>query len=302
MKREFGFCRPLVVLLALAAAPARAADAAPKAVAQTQQTVPGDEIFGFTSPSDIGQPGDTGFASENDGRLGKRDGRYSALNQKFEFSRAIAGNWWIAGSFFLAHNHSVNVTGVADIGRSNFDGLSFEIAHKIIERSAGNPFAVTLSVEPRWSRVDGVSGLGANAYGATFKLFTDAAVIPGKLYWGGNIQFTAQNAQDPNSPGDHIPGSTLLLSSALAWQASSNLFLGAEARYFTTFDSAFGAHPNGHALYIGPTLMWKITDKIGLNVTYQPQILGHSAANNNLRLDLDNFERAQFRLKLAAQF
>ncbi|NDA48314.1 MAG: hypothetical protein EBY21_13795, partial [Alphaproteobacteria bacterium] len=30
--------------------------------------VPGDDIFGFTSPSDIGKPGDSGLALENDGR------------------------------------------------------------------------------------------------------------------------------------------------------------------------------------------------------------------------------------------
>jgi hypothetical protein len=34
-------------------------------------------------------------------------------------------------------------------------------------------------------------------------------------------------------------------------------------------------------------------------LTFQPQIAGHSAANRNLNLDLDNFERAEFRAKLA---
>jgi hypothetical protein len=36
--------------------------------------VPGDDIFGFTDPTDVGHPGDTTFANENDGRWGKRSG------------------------------------------------------------------------------------------------------------------------------------------------------------------------------------------------------------------------------------
>ncbi len=282
------------------AADAAKAPQAPPAPQLPQVT--GDAIFGFTSPTDLGNPGDTAIGNENDGRVGKRDGRYFALNQKFELSRTITPQWWVAASAFLAHNNSRNVTGLPDVGRSQFDGFSFEIAHRIVERGAGNPFAVTLSVEPRWGRVDGVSGFGANSYGATFKLFTDAVVVPDKYYWGGNIQFTTQRADDPFSPGDHIPSSSLLLSTALTRQITPQIFLGAEARYFTNFDSAFAAHPNGRALYLGPTFFWKITDKIGFNATWQPQVFGYSTANRNQRLDLDNFERSQFRLKLAAQF
>ena len=278
---------------------ARAADAAP---APEIAQVPGDDIFGFTSPSDIGNPGDMAVANENDGRAGKRDGRYFALNQKLEISRTLTPDWWLAGSFFMAHNNARNVTGLPDVNRYQFDGFSFEIAHKLVNRDATNPFAVTLSAEPRWGRVDGVGGLRSNSWGATFKLFTDAVVVPDKLFWAGNIQATTQTSEDPAAPGEWIPGSTLLLSTALTWQAAQNLFLGAEARYFTTFDSASFHHPVGRALYIGPTLAWKITDKIVFNTTYQPQVSGHSAASRNQNLDLDNFERAQFRLKLVVNF
>ena len=290
----------LAFALALSfAGAARAADP-PKESDLAQ--VPGDDIFGFTSPTDIGNPGDTAVANENDGRYGKRDGRYFALNQKVELSRTLTPDWWIAGSFFMAHNNIRDVTGLADINRYQFDGLSFEIARKLINRSAANPFAVTLSVEPRWGRVDGLSGLGSNSWGATFKLFTDAVIMPDMLFWAANIQATSQTAQDPNTPGEHVPSSTLLLSTALTWQATKSLFLGAEARYFTTYDNAMFNHPVGRALYIGPTLAWKITDKVVFNTTWQPQVFGKSAANRDLRLDLDNFERAQFRLKLVVNF
>ena len=74
--------------------------------------VPAEDIFGFTSPTDIGNPGDIAFANENDGRLGKRDGRYRVLDTKYEFSRTLPDDWWIAGSLFGTFHHTRDVTGL----------------------------------------------------------------------------------------------------------------------------------------------------------------------------------------------
>ena len=49
-------------------------------------------------------------------------------------------------------------------------------------------------------------------------------------------------------------------------------------------------------------MLWKITDKIAFNATFQPQVAGRSTASPDLNLDLDNFERAQFRAKVAVAF
>src|SRR5271169_237680 len=124
--------------------------------------VPGEDIFGFTSPTDVGKSGDSGFVNENDGRFGKRQGTYGALNTKYEFSRTVADSWWMAGSLFGAYYHSQDVIGLVDVNHVAFDGLSFEIEHLIVERSAGQPFAVSISVEPRWGRLDSVAGLPSN--------------------------------------------------------------------------------------------------------------------------------------------
>ena len=51
--------------------------------------VPGENIFGFTDPTDVGKPGDTGLASENTGRAGKRMGRYFTLQSKTELGRTL---------------------------------------------------------------------------------------------------------------------------------------------------------------------------------------------------------------------
>ncbi len=265
-------------------------------------TVPGDDIFGFTTPSDPGNPGDLQYFSENDGRAGKRDGAYGALNSKFALGYTFAPNWWIGAAFFTAYNSSANVTGLPDLNHLRFDGASIELLHRIIERSSSNPFGVTLSVEPRWSRNDGVTGLPSDAYQSTFKFFIDAPIIPDALYWGGNLQLTLQKAQDPMNTVNWLPSSQLLVSTALTYQTLPNLFVGAETRYLSLSDNYTLSHEIGRALYVGPTLLWKPTEKIAFNVTFQPQVYGRSIANPSQPLDLDDFERAQFRVKLVVAF
>ena len=302
--------RGLLLALVLALpAPVLAADLAtrkgPAASAAEAEApgVPGDDIFGFTNVTDPGNPGDLQVFNENDGRLGKRDGSYSALNQKLAVGYTFAQNWWFGFGVFSALNKMSGVTGLGDTNHGKFDGASVELLHRVVERSASNPFAVTVSVEPRWGRVDGVSGQSAESFASTFKLFVDAPVVADKLFWGANIQLNVQNSQDPTNTSQWLPSSQVALSTALAWQpASPNFFLGVEARYFVVSDNFTFSHDIGHALYLGPTLLWKPTDKLAFNVTYQPQVYGRAAANPGLRLDLDNFERAQFRAKLNVAF
>jgi hypothetical protein len=286
-----------IVTVALSVAltePSIAADSVPQ--------VPNDDVFGFTTPTDIGKAGDTNFANENDGRLGKRGGRYDALDSKLEFSRTLSGDWWIAGSLFSAYNRAQNVPGLIDVDNFAFDGLSFEIEHRILSRSINNPFAASISVQPRWGRIDSVSGRLSNSAGAAFKLFVDAVVLPDKLFWAGNLIWAPQSAQDPDNRNHWMGSSTTLASTALTYQISNQLFAGVEGRYMSAYDGAWPTHNLGNAFYLGPTVLWRVTDKISLNTTLQPQVFGRSKLNSGQNLDLDNFERAQFRAKLAITF
>jgi hypothetical protein len=287
----------LFFVAAISVDPAFAADPS-----SGNEQVPGDDIFGFTSPTDVGNPGDSGFANENDGRFGKGQGSYRALNTKYEFSRTVAEGWWMAGSLFGAYYRAENVPGVNDINHTDFDGLSFETEHRVVNRSVGQPFAVSLSIEPRWSRLDGTAGMRSNSYGAALKLFVDAAIVPNKLYWAANLIWTPQRAEDPNDTSQWLTTSSTLISTAVTYQIDAQLFAGVEVRYLSTFGSAWLRDNLGNALYLGPTMLWKINENLALNATFQPQIAGRSTANPDLSLDLDNFERAQFRVKLAVGF
>lgn len=263
--------------------------------------VPGDDIFGFTSATDVGDKGDLGFANELTGFRGKRVGSYQWLSNKMELGYTFAENWWIAGSAFISNHRIHGVTDLNDRDATAFEGLSFELKHRVIERSKTNPFAVTLSFEPFRSWIDLADGTGrrADGYGAAVKVYADAAIIPDKIFWAANAVWAPFRQQTPDDRSVWLEGSGTSLSTALTFQPVKNLFVGAEVRQLVSYGGTFFDERVGYSYFLGPTLLWKITDKIAFNATWQPQIAGHSIHNPNLRYDLDHFERAQFRFKLA---
>ena len=263
--------------------------------------VPGDQIFGFTSPTDVGKVGEKGFATEVDGRLTKRDGSYNGFNTKSEFGYTFAENWWIGGSFFGGWDRIKGVTGFQDVNNGGFDGLSFELQYLFLKRSAGNPFAAAFAIEPRWARFDPITGLRSEAINASVKLLVDAVIVPDRVFWAANFNWVPQTAQNDKDRRFWIGTSTSLVSTALTFQLSDMLFVGVEARHLGQYDTGTMGERLGYAVYVGPTLAWKMTDKIVFNATWQPQVSGRSSSHPNLRYDLDNFERTQFRAKISMQ-
>jgi hypothetical protein len=261
--------------------------------------VPGDDIFGFTSTTDTGETGDLGFANELTGFRGKRSGSYLALSNKMEFSYTPAEDWWVAASAFVSYNHINSVPDFLDINRTQFEGFSAEIQYRVIKRSASNPFALAVAVEPAYAFIDLSTGQKSDAYGAAFKLLVDAVIVPGRVFWAANVVWAPVRGQDVTDRSVWTTSSASQLTTALTFQLSENLFIGADLMQFTTYDGSFFNERAGYAYYLGPTLLWKITDKVVFNTTWQPQIAGRSSDNTNLTYDLDTFTRAQFRFKLA---
>ncbi|MBM3528816.1 MAG: hypothetical protein FJX62_12055 [Alphaproteobacteria bacterium] len=264
--------------------------------------VPGGDIFGFTSPTDVGSPGDCGLAFEYSGREGKADGRYWAGTLKTQFSATIAENVAVALSPFVSHHRIRNVTGLDDLERTRFDGISGEVSWRFLERSAANRVAATFSMEPRWARVDGTSGAGVTAYAVEFKLFVDTVLVPDRLYAALNLNYAPATQKADNDPAaGWVRSSSTNVSGALAYQINDRWFVGAEARYLAAFEGSALDRNVGEALFFGPTMMVKLSENAAFNVVWTPQIWGR-AAGVDRRLDLDNFERHQFRAKLSLGF
>lgn len=264
--------------------------------------VPGDDIFGFTSPSDVGKPGDHGIAIENSFRLGKRDGNYGALSTKLEYGRTLATDFWLGVSAFGSWHDMRGVSSIgADLSRVQFDGFSTEIAYRFMPRSDRHPFAATLAFEPRWARIDGNTGTQATAFSGELKLFVDAVIVPDKWFWGFNASMAPQVAQASDAGSPWVSSSSANVSTALTYQVSPFFFMGGEIRYLAAFEGALAGRLAGEALMVGPNLLYKPSEKSAINIAWTPQVAGRSASTSDT-LDLDSFTRHELRLKFVQQF
>ena len=286
-------------LVMAATQPARAEAPSREPPEQNGFEVPGGDIFGFTDPTDVGDKGDRGLALELSNLAGKRDGRYWSPTLKTQIGYTPADNFAIALSPFVTAHRIREVPDLDNRTSTRFDGFSGEVAYRFIERSRTNPLAATVSVEPRIARVDAVSGERVRAYANEFKLFLDAVVIPDTLYAAVNVNYSLATQRGLDDAWVDSSGTSV--SAALTYQVTDRIFAGVEGRWLTAFAGAFLDDQTGWGLFAGPTLLVKITESAALNLVWTPQLTGR-ASGVDRPLDLDNFERHQFRAKFATSF
>jgi hypothetical protein len=278
--------------------------------------VPGGSIFGFTDPTDLGDPCTWNFASENTGRAGKRDGSYFGLTSKSEISYTYTSNIAFAFSAFTAYTRWSNVTVVQDtlasqgdgvlldrLNRLSFDGLSGEFLVRLVTRGPGQPVAVTASVEPRWSYVDFVTGYRADGYGAEFKLLIDFALAE-RLFGAVNLnyalatqKFDIPNARWERGSGTNVSAALTAQVYAAEKQAVEGVFVGVEGRYRTLFDGLLLDRFAGDIFNFGPTLAIAFAGDRMLTVAWSPQLAGRVSPPTPGGPNLTHAERLEFRVK-----
>lgn len=260
-----------------------------------------EDNFGFTASTETGDRGDKWAGIENDARLSRRDGRYFALGSKIYTGFAPWENWAVSVAGFGDFHRIRGVSALpGNLNRIGFDGASVEVAHRILSRSASNPLAVTLAVEPRWGRLDGASGLVAASSSVEMKFQADMVVAPG-LFWAVNATMAPVVQRDPALPNVWVRGTGAGLSTALATAVSNRATIGAELRYQMQFQNYGLRNMTGHATYIGPTMAFRLEEQISINMVYLAQIAGHAKGVAG-RFDLDNFERRTFRVAITGGF
>jgi hypothetical protein len=262
--------------------------------------VPGGDIFGFSSATDVGDVGNKGVAFETTTRVGKTGGgTFVVPTLKTQFSWTPVEDTQIAASPFVTGFRARGVPGVDAKSFVGFDGLSVEASRRLIARTETNPTAVTVSAEARWSRIDGLSGNGTDGRNLTLKLFADRVLIPDQLYATVNVNLSTGTGQlwsQPSSGRTESSGSDV--SAALTRQIGEALFVGAEAHWLESFTGTVADHWQGRAFTVGPTILYKLTDTMSLNAAWQAQVAGRRKGESR-DLNLTDFDRHQFRLKLA---
>lgn len=289
-----------------------------------------DDLYGFTSGSDIGDAGARAVAVGSTWAFGKSAGRFRAGTTNFDFRYNISDDLQIG---LAAKVDSFSIQNVPDLANRNFTsfgGVTPSFRYRIIERSlspghptkGGSPIGLTLSLEPTVGFFDTSSGERARRTALEARLSLDGALVPSHLFGALNFSYEAErmrplelvtinaagNAVNPTDPGAVGVGrantkreSTLGLSGAITYQAIADYFIGAEVRYRRKYEG-FGLQSlDGQALFIGPTFFANFGGEKTLSIAWSSQVAGKSEGSPG-KLDLDNFSRHEAKVSLRVGF
>jgi hypothetical protein len=258
-----------------------------------------EHLFGFTIGTDVGEVGEKEFESNTLSRLGKRAGSYSALSQSLSLEYTAVQNLRLEVSATGVYYDIVGVPGLDDRRQGAFDGLSFDMRYRILDR-AHAPFGLMIDAEPHWGRVDEVSGEPVDRYGVDLALVADKELVPNRIVAAFNLLYLPEIAHS-RVTGIWSRQATIGVATALMAQIAPDVFAGIEARYLRSYEGLGLDGFAGHAFFVGPTIYAKLSERSWILFAWNVQAAGRSA-DDPAALDLRNFERHQATLKFGLTF
>jgi hypothetical protein len=248
-----------------------------------------EHLFGFTTGTDVGNVGEREVESEVTDRFGKQAGSYDALSQTYEAKITPVENFRIGVATALSYFGISGVPGLMDQQQTTLQGLSFEARYRLIDNDRG-PFSMTIIAEPRWDRLDDISGAAVNGYGGTLTLAVDKELIANSLFGALNLLYDTE-ASHFIVADTWQHDSEIGISAALSAQVRPAFFLGGEVRYLRAYDGlGLGAFA-GQAVFAGPTMYYQISRQSAVSAAWDFQVCGRTALGGSL--DLTYFERQQ---------
>jgi len=256
-------------------------------------------IFGnFTIGSSTGIEGERAFEPNTTADFGKRSGHYGASQTELEYEYTPSQYIQIEFGPTVSAYNIHGVPGLDDANMAAINGFTGEIRSVLIDRGP-SPIAVTMSLEPEFRSRDETSGVKVVNYELEAKLEADAELIKNRLFLGFNLLVEPETTR--GDLGIWQSEATVGASAALAFQVVPNVVIGADLWYLRHYDSiAFGTF-TGDAVYLGPTLFWKISSKMLMSAAWETQIAGREVGVMPA-LDLTDFSRQRARLLFEFEF
>lgn len=251
------------------------------------------DAFGFTTGSEVADPGSFGASLSYGGGFGVRDGRQAAHGLQLQGSYGLFPCAEI-GPYLLGGYTDATIAGVTADARSLGAGL--EMKYRLLGRDL-NGIGLTVIVDPSFNRTDPTGAGQFTTYNTGIRLFADAALVRGKLYAALNL------SQDLTwtGPSPYLRSSTLTIGGSLAWQVVDGLYLSGEIRHQRR-QNELGLGDNvGYATFAGPGIFWQATKALALSAAYNVQLAGKAKGQAG-DLDITNFSQHLLKLKAAYSF
>ncbi|MGO4716655.1 hypothetical protein [Bradyrhizobium sp. 2TAF24] len=256
-------------------------------------------IFGLTAGADVGEVGEKELEHQTAVQWGKRDGAYAALTDQLRFETSPVDNIRFEVGVPVAYQRISGVSGLDDRNGAAFNGVVAELRYRLLDREHA-PFALTVGIEPHWSRADETSGVPVDNFGGELSVALDREVIRERVFAALNVVYDPE-ATRLRSTGIWQHDSTLAVAGAVTTQVSSGVFVGAEARYLRKYEGLGLGSLAGKALYVGPTTFVRLSKTLAVSGAWDIQVAGRATDLPGF-LDLAHFTRHQALLRVEYNF
>lgn len=260
-----------------------------------------EHMFGFMIGSDVGEVGEREIESNTTARLSKSGGTYRAISQAVELEFVPAKNFRVDVGAALASYKINNVTGFADARQFDLQGGEVELRYRFLDRETA-PFGLAFNIGLHADRIDENTATRVRAYGTEFVLALDRELIPDRVVAAFNLLYQPEWTSRLAVPGGAFQReATIGAAAALMVQVQPGVFVGGETRYLRQYEGVNLGEFSGDAVFIGPTVFLKLSERSRLTAAWSFQVSGSSleAAGH---LNLVNFERHQARLVFGVNF
>lgn len=258
-----------------------------------------EHLFAFMVGTDTGEVGEKELESEVVGRFGKRPGSYRALFPSLEFEWVPIENLRLSATGTAASHAIANIAGLEDRQQWAFEALSFDVRYRLIDR-ARSGFGLALDVEPHWGHVDETGGEPVDRYGADLSLLFDRELVPNRIVAALNLIYQPEVSR-LHATGVWSREATAGIAAGLMARVAPGVLIGGEARFLRKYEGLALDHFAGQALFVGPTLYARLTDRVWMIAGWSAQAAGRAAGGAGA-LDLTNFERYHAKIQFGLEF
>lgn len=275
-------------------------------------------LFGFTYGTDIETEGKGEILSITRMDFGKRGpltpaanpeelrkltqgSLYRAIQETVIFEHTLSDRVQYALGVIGANHRIQGVRGFEDINNTALRGVLGELRCILLRRGVDAPIGVALHIEPRWGHVSGITGQPETSVESDNRLMIDAALVPNKLFAAVNIIHQPQILREVGEP-EWLRRSYFGAFGGLSYFVNPKIAVGGGLQYLQSYSNGFWLNKfEGDALYAGPQLYVRLTDRLFFTGSFSTQVAGHSISDPR-RLDLVNFARHSARIQFGGEF
>lgn len=251
------------------------------------------DAFGFTTGSDVADPGSFGASLTYGGSFGTRAGRLNSHGAQLQGSYGLLPCLEV-GPYLLGNTTQASLGGGS--ADSTGIGAGVEMKYKLLGRDM-HGIGLTAVIDPSVNRTDPDGAGRFTTYNTGLRLFADKTLVPGKLYAALNL------SQDLTwtGPDPYQRSSTFTVGGSLAWQVLDGVYLSAEVRHQRAYDTLGFSKQAGYATFAGPGVYWQATKAFAISAAYNIQVAGKAKGEPG-NLDLTNFSQHLVKVKVAYSF